>query len=48
MRNSKLVAEKTFYMKYNEDGQTEMVNSHHNLGEKSCYRLVHISEQEKK
>lgn len=42
------MAEKTHYMKYNPEGKTEMVSSHHNLGEKSCYRLVHISEQEKK
>lgn len=46
--NSKLVAEKAFYMKYSPEGKTEMVNTHHNLGEKSCYRLVHISEQEKR
>lgn len=42
------MAEKAYYMKYNPEGKTEMVNTHHNLGEKSCYRLVHISEQEKK
>lgn len=42
------MAEKAHYMKYNPEGKTEMVSSQHNLGEKSCYRLVHISEQEKK